>query len=526
MKLVRKWLIGLCICLLFFQKVSASEDFVTRADIIAMVNNNLELNGTTDVNFSDVDKTDWFYRDIAIAVKNNYIFGFSDKSIRPDKYITKEEVGSLISRFLIINKLDNQLEIQDETKISPWCFDAIKPVVDNKIMNLDNNKFFPKRHIIQKEAKEYILNLKRYKEENLLLDEPGIYDLDNKSFKNIYVNSNDVFIKNFNGRNILISGEIKNFSIKNSSVEKIIINAKEKRLVLCNLEIKTSVKLNVIKEEISISSKENNSFELCEQKGFIIALIDKFSDIKLHLDNNKFKLNSDCFVDTLTIKGNKNSSTIKCELNSKVNNLIVDEKSIFTGLGNIIFAKGKALDESTFERLPKNLRRVKRKPKKVLKSYKVDFYDINKKVVKSEIIKQGRDATPPKLENIDGYIFESWDKGFSNINEDLSIYPIYKKLEEVGEIKINEIGTMGKLTGTTNTYKIDDNSSLGFKTLVIKKDRLPNPLNKYKRFEIVINDLILNFEENIFDSSYLIVNINQFTSTNLIKDSLLKAYLE
>lgn len=525
--MLRKLIVVLCICFIFINSALADEEFITRAEFIAMINNALELEGSTGINFSDVNEADWYYLDIAIGVNNDYIVGFSDNTIKPNKFITKEEAGSLLSRFIEYKELDNKFKIQDKLQIAPWCVEAIIRVVNNQIISLENDCLFPKSIVTKKQAKEYTYNLKRHVEQNLSLCDSGEYNFETASYNTIEICSNDISLKNCNVKTLIINESVKNFSLSKSNVDNMVICFENKALEICDLTVGSLLKVNISKDKIVIYSDKGNSFKVCAwEKNYLLNLDGRFSNIHIASSKGRLRLDSSSHIKKLEVKKDAKENIFTCELNSKIDKLVVDEKSIFKGLGNIIFAKGEALRECVFQRLPKNLRSTKKVVTKSIKKYKVDFYNINGELVKSDLVKEGLNANPPTLDNFDNYIFHSWDSSFDNVRENMSVYPIYNELESIKEMKVSEIGTEGKLKNTNNSYKIDDNSIFGFKTLVIKKDRLPNYLNEYKKFDLIINDLTLKFEENIFDNSYLMANFSQFIDKESIEDSLLKAYWE
>lgn len=59
--------------------------------------------------------------------------------------------------------------------------------------------------------------------------------------------------------------------------------------------------------------------------------------------------------------------------------------------------------------------------------YTVSFYDQNKNLVEEQIVEHGDDAVPPMLELSDDYILVKWDKDYTNVTQDLKIYPRVEK---------------------------------------------------------------------------------------------------
>lgn len=60
-------------------------------------------------------------------------------------------------------------------------------------------------------------------------------------------------------------------------------------------------------------------------------------------------------------------------------------------------------------------------------TYMVRFYDSEGNVIYSVTVKENESATAPTPPTKEGYIFVRWDKDYTNVTQDLDIYPIYEK---------------------------------------------------------------------------------------------------
>ena len=70
--------------------------------------------------------------------------------------------------------------------------------------------------------------------------------------------------------------------------------------------------------------------------------------------------------------------------------------------------------------------------KVALPTYTVSFYDSDgTTLLKSQTVKQGEAATAPTQPQHDGYQFDSWSPGFTNVTSNLTVTAVYKKLYTV-----------------------------------------------------------------------------------------------
>ncbi|CEN83263.1 IdeS/Mac family cysteine endopeptidase [Paraclostridium sordellii] len=104
---------------------------ITRAEFVKLVNKYFGFNNKEDIKFSDINTNDWYYNDICIASKAGYINGYEDKTFKPNKTITREEVSKIL--ITIKNKQDNVYDklnkYPDKNKVSNWA----KPYVEGAI---------------------------------------------------------------------------------------------------------------------------------------------------------------------------------------------------------------------------------------------------------------------------------------------------------------------------------------------------------------------------------------------------------
>ncbi|MFR8870195.1 MAG: IdeS/Mac family cysteine endopeptidase [Paraclostridium sordellii] len=112
-------------------KTFRPDNSITRAEFVKLVNKYFGFNNKEYIKFSDIHTNDWYYNDICIASKAGYINGYEDKTFKPNKTITREEVSKIL--ITIKNKQDNVYDklnkYPDKNKVSTWA----KPYVEGAI---------------------------------------------------------------------------------------------------------------------------------------------------------------------------------------------------------------------------------------------------------------------------------------------------------------------------------------------------------------------------------------------------------
>ena len=72
--------------------------------------------------------------------------------------------------------------------------------------------------------------------------------------------------------------------------------------------------------------------------------------------------------------------------------------------------------------------------------YTVKFYDWDYTLLKSQTVEEGKTATAPDDPYRSGYRFIGWDKEFTNVRSNLTIYALYQKLsEDINEVQGDDV---------------------------------------------------------------------------------------
>lgn len=156
------------------------DDKITRAEFITLVNRAFALTETSEINFVDVKQTDWYYSEIGKAIKKGFVLGCQDGTIRPEQFITREEVAVMLFRVLdmqISNDLDSISLFTDAEDIANWSKTQVNEIVKLGFMIGCYNGEFKPQSLITRAESAVILNRILESFEPIILDEESLYTL-------------------------------------------------------------------------------------------------------------------------------------------------------------------------------------------------------------------------------------------------------------------------------------------------------------------------------------------------------------
>ena len=126
---------------------------ISRAEFMAVINRVLGFNEEATIEFSDVGPDDWFYADVAKAVKAGYIEGYEDGSARPNQDISRQEAVVALSRALGIAGREQGSQFTDGADIADWSLPYINALTEEGyIEGYSDGSFQARRSISRAEA--------------------------------------------------------------------------------------------------------------------------------------------------------------------------------------------------------------------------------------------------------------------------------------------------------------------------------------------------------------------------------------
>lgn len=127
-------------------------NLITRAEFMTIVNKAFGYNSESEINFSDVKSSDWFYKEVKKAVAAGYISGYENMTMMPNKTISRQEAAVIIAK---IKKLEASKEssFTDNSSIASWAKKSVDSLVENKIMaGYPDGSFKPNGSITRAES--------------------------------------------------------------------------------------------------------------------------------------------------------------------------------------------------------------------------------------------------------------------------------------------------------------------------------------------------------------------------------------
>lgn len=130
------------------------DDSITRAEAIKILVEAYDFKKTKEVMFSDVNKNDWYYNYVSIALANNVIS--EDIYFRPNDKITRQEFATTISNIETKKQgdpnHDKYIKYEDYNDSGSWAKNSIEYVIEKGYMGVNSNKFNPLNNITRAEA--------------------------------------------------------------------------------------------------------------------------------------------------------------------------------------------------------------------------------------------------------------------------------------------------------------------------------------------------------------------------------------
>ena len=197
-----------------------SEDNLTRAEMATIMVRSFGATVKADVSrYNDLEPSAWYYDDFAKAVQMRVFEGDVTGKMRPNDYITREEVFTVVARALVLNTTDYSAlnKFNDEAAISSWAKGYMSILTQKAYVNGDDmGNVNPKKNVTRAEFAQLMHNIFRnyYSKADTYTgntdSHSSMINVGNVTFKNVTVNG-DLVIGDGNAQGTI---RLENVNIK------------------------------------------------------------------------------------------------------------------------------------------------------------------------------------------------------------------------------------------------------------------------------------------------------------------------
>ncbi|OBZ09264.1 hypothetical protein A7975_24450 [Bacillus sp. FJAT-26390] len=151
---------------------------ITRAELIALINRSFKLTEQAKISFTDLTSTNWAYAQVAAAVNAEYVKGYEDGTIRPNRQVTREEASRMVASLLKLELGGDEgtEQFKDESKIAAWSKPSVAALVNKKVISgYTNGNFGPQDKLTRAQAVTLLVNALAVYIPDTNYDKAGVY---------------------------------------------------------------------------------------------------------------------------------------------------------------------------------------------------------------------------------------------------------------------------------------------------------------------------------------------------------------
>ncbi|MFA9422047.1 MAG: S-layer homology domain-containing protein [Sedimentibacter sp.] len=244
---------------------------ITRAEFSKLLNNAMHIENTVSLNFSDVNKNDWFYNEVQKSVASGFFSGYEDNTFRPNNPIKREEVAKVVSSAITTGDADGEgaTLLIDYTSIQDWAKPSVNTVYNKGyILGYPTGNYMPSKALTRAEAVKIIYEI--VENENI---ERGfnITNYNESYYGAVVVGNLNILDSVGNGnvyiRNVVVLGDIVISANKINSIE--LTNVKARNIIVENKSNPIKIVCN---DNISIAKTQLPSVALIQRLGIDINI--------------------------------------------------------------------------------------------------------------------------------------------------------------------------------------------------------------------------------------------------------------
>lgn len=340
---------------------------INRAEYAALIVKAFGLSGGTDKVFPDT-ANHWAGNAIATAYQHGIIQGYSEAQFGPDDPVSREQAALMIVRAAGLTNTES-LNFIDKDKFSPWAESSIVAAAASGLFSgYPDGSFKPQGRTSRAEAAAVIykcLNVKAQAidpEAITEYDKAGVYGPGEKEESitgNVAVKADGVVLQNLHIKgDLIIAEEVGegNVTLNNITVDgdtmvrgggknSIHINGGSFNSIIIQQTSSGAVRIvasNAAGLEVVIA--ENAA-------GESIILEGSFAQVHIEAANIELKTQGETSINKVSVAAGAESVKINLDVNTKVENLVLQAAAEIKGAGRIVKAEVKANNVS-FEKAP------------------------------------------------------------------------------------------------------------------------------------------------------------------------------
>ncbi len=358
-------------------------DYITRAEFMALVNRAYGFTEKIGTSFSDVNENDWFYDDVAKAVAAGYLTGYSDETVKPNNEISRQEVAVILSRLLKLLQASDKGALErfsDYSTIPAWSKEAVNSVVEKGYMGgYPDGNYGPANSTTRGETVTILARAigELYNTPRTYGPEEGIQSISG----NVTVNIADVKIQNttiegslyltagigdgnvvlnnvtVKGTTVISGGGENSIVLEDCSLNEVIIERKDGKVRVVaqgNTNIhRQIVKSGAIIDTSAITDEATGIVTIFIATDEEVELIGRFDSVIIEGEGAKVSL-INATIEKMVITETAIGATVNVSDNSFINIMEINAPTTVTGQGKIETAFVN-VNGCSFEKKPENL---------------------------------------------------------------------------------------------------------------------------------------------------------------------------
>lgn len=323
---------------------------ITRAEFCHMINAALGNKGMSEIAFSDVPQSEWYYDDVRKAVSGMFVSGYEDKTFRPNNPITRQEAAAVLARIVPVTAQKGNLTgFPDYKTVSDWAAPSFARInAKGYIGTYNDGKLHPMDSLTRAQTAKIVCDL--VDKESIVKDDPKISDSNTRYTGKIFTNGVTIEPALGNGTVFLDQCVILGSLSVNGGGENS-VNVSNSRVLNTNVSRSSGTVRLVVSGEsnfMNLSVDKQATIQTSALTGGDfgpgVSNVDVKKDATVLFSGNFPKINltgsseitvTAGQVDQLTVSANAPNSDITVESTATLKNAEVDASAAFHGYGFI-----------------------------------------------------------------------------------------------------------------------------------------------------------------------------------------------